>query len=343
MALPEQIRKQSEAVKELYEQVNADDETGTDADGHDEPTGDVQGRDVADVDVNDEAIPPSEPEPKKREKAKDDEETLQQKYRTLQGMYNAEVPKLHAENKDLNMRLQQMEQLLSTLSDQSKQNSTSQPAQHEPLVSEEDINEYGESIDVMRKVSREEYMPVVQKISELEKYLQDLQNNVVPQVNSLSQHQRASTEQQFWSQLGSAVPNWREVNDNADFQTWLLQQDPLVGVSRQTMLEDAQRNYDVNRVIQFFKTWLDMSGSSEATASQNSQRTSELEKQVAPGRARNASSSTATNQKTYTPEDIKKFFNDVQRGKYKGREQERARIERDIFAAQKDGRIVVNG
>ena len=37
---------------------------------------------------------------------------------------------------------------------------------------------------------------------------------------------------------------------------------------------------------------------------------------------------------------ITKFFKDVQLGKYKGREKERDRIERDIFAAQKQGRIV---
>ena len=44
--------------------------------------------------------------------------------------------------------------------------------------------------------------------------------------------------------------------------------------------------------------------------------------------------------KTYSPKDIEKFFTDVRKGKYKGREDERARMERDIFAAQQEGRIV---
>jgi hypothetical protein len=44
----------------------------------------------------------------------------------------------------------------------------------------------------------------------------------------------------------------------------------------------------------------------------------------------------------YAPQDIQKFFNDVRSGKYKGREQERDRIERDIFAAQRENRIQVN-
>ena len=37
---------------------------------------------------------------------------------------------------------------------------------------------------------------------------------------------------------------------------------------------------------------------------------------------------------------MKKFLNDVRAGKYRGREPERDRIERDIFAAQREGRIV---
>jgi len=44
--------------------------------------------------------------------------------------------------------------------------------------------------------------------------------------------------------------------------------------------------------------------------------------------------------KTYTPQDIEKFFKDVRTGKYKGREDERSRKVRDIFAAQRENRIV---
>jgi hypothetical protein len=44
----------------------------------------------------------------------------------------------------------------------------------------------------------------------------------------------------------------------------------------------------------------------------------------------------------YSPKDIEKFFVDVRQGKYKGREAERDKIERDIFAAQRENRIVAN-
>jgi hypothetical protein len=99
----------------------------------------------------------------------------------------------------------------------------------------------------------------------------------------------------------------------------------------------------VRRVGNFFKSWLEITG--QATAAQNTRRNvsaSELERQVTPGKGRSTGAPTGTNAKNYSPDDIKTFFNDVRLGKYKGREAERDRIERDIFSAQREGRIIVN-
>jgi len=43
--------------------------------------------------------------------------------------------------------------------------------------------------------------------------------------------------------------------------------------------------------------------------------------------------------KIYTRQDIADFFDNVRLGKFRGQEDERNRIERDIFAAQQEGRI----
>jgi hypothetical protein len=355
MALPEQIRKQTEAVQELYNQLNNAENTGDEQnnaqDANDFQGGDTDAYDSQDVQAdtssgNEEASLPSGTEQTTGGKKKKSEETqtLAQKYRTLQGMYNAEVPRLHQQNRELVSRVQHLEQLLSTLTTSNVAASTTNQTV-DRLVSDKDVEEYGESIDVMRKVSREEYIPVAQKISQLEQMLQRLQSNVVPQVQNLTQRQAASTEQQFWAQLSQVIPNWKQINDDPDFQTWLLQSDPLTGIGRQTILEDAQRNYDVARIASFFRTWSEISG--QAVVAQNSQRnapSSELEKQVAPGRGRSTGNSSTTNGtgKTYTPNDIRSFFESVRQGRYKGREQERDRIERDIFAAQREGRIIAN-
>jgi hypothetical protein len=344
MALPEQIRKQTEAVQQLYAQLNADDNTGAD-----NPTdGTVAVDDAGDNTLAaDEAVTTDNaaPPPADEQKTGDDnvsEETVLQKYKTLQGMYNAEVPRLHQQNRDMQNRLQQMEQLLASLSAQ-QETSAAQPPVAKTLISEKDIEEYGDSLDVMRKVSQEELSPFEQRLAQMETLLRQMQSSVLPQVQAVAQRQQVSAEQQFWADLATTVPNYREVNATEGFQAWLLEADPLTGITRQTYLDDAQRALDAQRVGNFFRAWLETTGQAAVAQSTDRGTSSELEKQVAPGRSRGAGSPAANNKAaTYSPQDIQKFFNDVRMGKYKGREADRSRIERDIFNAQREGRIVMN-
>jgi hypothetical protein len=346
MALPEQIRKQTEAVQELYKQLNADDNTGTGnapADGTVPPVedDDAQDNQFADAKSGTNSAAPSPAIEQKPGGDNAPEETVLQKYKTLQGMYNAEVPRLHQQNREMTQRVQQMEQLLASLSAQQQ---TAAPQQVvDKLVTEKDVEEYGESLDVMRKVSREELIPVAQRLAQIEAVLRQVQSNIVPQVQAVAQRQQMSAEQQFWADLSASVPNFRDVNGNEAFQSWLLEADPLTGITRQTYLEDAQRNLESRRVSNIFRTWLELTGQASVAQPTGRASNSELEKQVAPGRSRGAGSPASGNKaKTYSPQDITKFFNDVRIGKYKGREQERDRIERDIFAAQRENRIVAN-
>jgi len=341
MAIPAQVRKQSEAVQELYKQLNGDLEPADTNPTEDKDMGREDMDYSADANVDDNAAqaPVDEHTPGASDTEDENSGTYAQRWRSLQGSYNATV----RQKSELEQRVQQMEQLLATLS-QSQSSAPEQTAKEAELVryvTEQESSEYGESIDVMRKVSREELVPVAQRLAQIEGLLQQMQATVVPQVQAVSRRQQVSAEQQFWSDLTSYVPNWREINDDVGFQFWLLETDPLTGGNRQTYLEEAQRSLDVNRVSAFFRTWLESTG--RAPVAQSSPNPAiELERQVAPGRSRGVGSSSAKQPKTYSPDDIKKFFDEVRSGKYKGREQDRSRIERDIFTAQREGRIVIN-
>jgi len=336
MALPAQVQKQSEAVNKLYEELNGKpEEAGVDSAEAAEETVGVDTADTADSDGG------QAPAPRQEEQNavgdKDEEETYEQRWRSLQGMYNAEVPRLHAERRELTNRVQQLEQLLASMTAKPSGQAET-PA--EKLITEQDIEDYGDSIDVMRRVFREEAGALKQENAQLRQMLQQMQANVVPKVQQLSQRQAVSSEQAFWAELQTAVPDWQDINTSREFQSWLLEVDPLTGVPRQTYLEDAQRNLDARRVVNFFAAWKGQAGVPNARSTRTAQSASELEKQVAPGRGRSGGNKTAGEPKTYTQEDIKRFFTDVQKGKYKGKETERDRIERDIFAAQREGRIV---
>jgi len=341
VALPEQIRKQSAAVQELYKQM-AEPE-GEKPEGEQPPAGD----DYVNADAPQPVVaPPPAADEQTPAGERVAEEPVLQKYKTLQGMYNAEVPRLHQQGREQQQRIAQLEQLLASVSAQQQVQQRPTEAVLPKHISDKDVEEYGDSLDVMRRASREELAPVMQRIANIEAFLQQVQSNMVPQLQQVQQRQAQSAEQMFWAGLTDNVSNWREINDNPDFQSWLMQVDPLTGITRQVYLEDAQRALDARRVSQFFRTWLEANGQA-AVAQTNGQRkpsaaASELERQVAPGRSKNPGAPNSNKGKVYTPQDITNFFNDVKQGRYKGKEQERDRIERDIFAAQRENRIQTN-
>ena len=324
MTVPEQIRKQSEAVDQFYASMEAQEpESG-------EPAASTEG--IAEPVASDESAsaPPSP-------SADQSEETYEQRYRTLQGMYNAEVPTLRKQVKEQTQRLQQLEQLLAAAPAPSGQ---SEPEAYTPktYVSTNEVEEYGGSIDVMRKVSKEELDPMAYELQQLREQVQSLQTTVLPQVESVVQQQTASAEQIFWAELSRSVPNWQEINANPDFHTWLLETDPLTGQTRQAYLEQAQQESNPTRAASFFTTWQSLQAQPVSAAP--TRTSSELERQVAPGRTRGPAPSVDSEKPQYSRADIAQFFDDVRSGKYRGREKDRDRTERDIFAAQREGRIV---
>ena len=333
MGIPKQVQKQSEEVQELYKELNSETETAQ-----------VEKTEATEVPVEQPIEQPSNsvedqaPKSETQEQVESDaqpKESWEQKYKTLQGMYNADVPRLNAKNREVSARVSQLEQLLSTMQQSTK---PEEPVSTDPLITDADMKEYGDSIDVMRRAAREEVNTANGRIAQLEKTIQQLQG-FVPQVQQVQAQQQASSEQAFWSGLSNEVPNWQDINDNADFQSWLLSIDPLTGISRQTYLEDAQKNLDTRRVASFFAAWEKEFGTPETARENRSNSNSQLEKQVAPGRGRSGKPASQES-KNYSPADIQKFFDDVRKGKFKGREEERGRMERDIFSAQREGRIV---
>lgn len=332
MSIPEQVRRQSEAIAKLYEPAPEGDPPAAPADDTAPPVADGG------------TAPAPEPasaeqrQPAPAAQTAPESPTFEQQYRTLQGMYNADTGRLRHELSQRDARIAQLETLLSSMTAAAPQPQTASAPQTQSLVTPKDMEEYGDSIEVMRRVSREERAAADQRIATLEQMLRQLQTSVVPRVEEVAQRQAQTSEQDFWTRLTTAVPDWRAVNADPKFHQWLLSVDPLAGMPRQALLEDAQRKLDVDRVKSFFATWQAMNGQPTAQPTRNA-AASELERQVSPGRSRAGSTSVANTQKTYTAQDISKFFDDVRKGVYRGKEAERDRIERDIFAAQQQGRI----
>jgi cell division septum initiation protein DivIVA len=342
MAMPEQIRKQIEAAEEKMKEISGSQEVDAT-----DPDGAPASSEATSTSQANGAGKSVQPAGTTEHGAGEDpnSETYAQRWRTLQGQFNAEVPRLRGANKDLQTRIAQLENLLSSINN-TPTAAPAAPQSGHKFVTDDDVAEYGDSIDMMRKVTREEVGSLQGKIAQLEGVIanlsQSMSGSVIPQVQRVAQQQAASAEERFWGNLAQRVPNWQQINNDQDFQSWLLDIDPLTNTSRQTHLEIAQRDLDANRVVAFFNAFTSASGKFAPQANAQPNRSaSELEKQIAPGRSRGSAGGTAgQTAKTYTPSDITKFFNDVRSGRYNGRETERDRIERDIFAAQREGRIM---
>jgi hypothetical protein len=332
MAVPKQVRKQTEAVQALYNDLNNEDTPSPE--GEAVPVVEELVQEPVPADSAPGIAPQSEPvEPGEGGQ----EENFEQKWKTLQGMYNADTARLSTQNQELNGRLQHMEELISTM--QATPDVPPEPEKPKSLLTEDEVEEYGESIDIMRKVNQETADTQQIQIDLLNTTIQQLQGQVVPRVEQIASQQAQSTEQNFWSALSSTVPNWREINDSPEFQAWLLEVDPLTNMTRQTYLDGAQRDMDAGRVAQFFASWTQANGTTPAQPNRSASD-SELAKQVAPSKGRSIGAPHGNTKRTYTPQDITDFFKDVRDGKFNGKEEERDKIERDIFAAQSDGRIV---
>jgi hypothetical protein len=145
---------------------------------------------------------------------------------------------------------------------------------------------------------------------------------LTPQLEHMRQ-QNANLQQQLAREakarldmaLDAAIPDWRIVNADARWLQWLQQVDQLNGVTRQELLNRATAAGDAGRIVRFFRDFLQAAGGQ-------------------------AQSRTAGDKPIYTRAQIAWFYNQHRRGAYKGREADWARQEQDLYAAQREGRVV---
>jgi hypothetical protein len=146
-------------------------------------------------------------------------------------------------------------------------------------------------------------------------HLQNLEQQNLELRQQLAREARRNLDQR----VAAAVPNYREIDQDPRWHQWLMQIDPLTGVPRQQLLNDAINSTDANRVRAFFEGFQQEAGGTAR----------------GPGRARSSS-----DRPIYTRDQITKLYRQHQQGAYRGREAEWARIENDIIAAGREGRIL---
>lgn len=207
-------------------------------------------------------------------------------------------------------------------------------------VTPEERENYGEEfLDVASRAARERLAPELQV---LQRKIDELSGKV----GTVATTTEAVSKQNMYAFLTEKLPNWREINRDQNFLAWANLPDTYSGAIRLHMMNDAFNKGDGSRVLAFFKGFL----SDEAATAPAKVEPSRidpnngkipLETLAAPGRAKAPATTEVPGEKeTISAAQIAAFYADVQRGKYRGNEAEKDRLERMIFAAQAEGRVV---
>jgi hypothetical protein len=255
------------------------------------------------------------------------DDVWERKYKTLQGLFNAEVPKLQSQNKELAAKLHDAIERMEKLAQQPAKVETP-PA---PSMDPKDVEEFGQDlVEMVQRQVRSFLGGVAQK---LDATVSDFENRITQlehAVRGASQTAAVTAEEMFFSKLVSVVPDWEQINADDRFLTWLAEADPVYGQPRQAALTAAQQALDANRVAAVFNAFKALLPSRP--------KTDPLDKQVSPKTAASAPP-TVVEKPVYTQAQIQKFYLDVAQRKYQGREREMQQIEEAINQAIAEGRV----
>lgn len=319
--LPRAVQRQVEAAEALLAESNKPVEAPS-PDNQATPTP-VEAATQVEPQVQEPAQAPQPPAP-----APTQEVDWAHKFKTLQGIFNAEVPKLQQQNKELNARLQEAIERMEKLAQQPKPQEAQQPLSLDP----KDVDNFGQ--DLVEMVQRQTQAVLGRVAGKMDAVVADFEKRISQMEQALkgtTQAVASTAEEVFFSKLSTLVPDWEQVNANEQFLAWLAETDPVYGQPRQAALTAAQNAMDVNRVANVFKAF-------KALLPQQP-KVDPLAKQVSPKSAAAAAPQAQVEKPVITQQQVQAFYHELATGKYRGREAEAQRLEQMVNEAMAEGRI----
>lgn len=318
MALPKQIEQQQKELEVLEKQLMAQNEAPpveeTEPKSEDPPV-------EKPPEEPKEAQPVEEEKPPQPVPQEVPDDMWQQKYKTLEGKYSAEVPRLHAQIKDLMAKVEDLQQT-------KKPEPEPEKFEVQKLVTDADVEAFGSDlIEVQRKVARE----VAQ---EFKKDLEDLRSE-----NKRLQDQLLKTggqigEVTFEQRLHRLVPDFAQVNADPRWVAWLDETDPIIRGPRRVMAQSAFEQGDAEAVKDYVELFKKTLGEPV-----EDKRKAELERQVQPTKSATATPPNSQKGRTYTTKDIERMFEKAAKLNATQKFDEAQKLEAEIDAAYMEGRV----
>lgn len=333
MALPKQVQAQADALEQFERQVaearaaqpKSDEPPAT-------PPKDPEGSAPAPAP----APAPAEP-PKPTD---DDSGTWRQRYLSLQGQYNSQVPALQQQVQTLTESVAQLTQQLKT-----KEAPAPAPAPEADLVTKKDVDAFGEDlVDLARRIAKEEFGKRETKYIERIEALQGQLSEAKGQVGEVVESTAKTANERFFETLDARLPGWGEVQATAECQEWLGSRIPGTTVTWDMALKDAASRRDVKTVLEVFDAFFAkhpaLNPKAAAPAPAPAPAKQELQRQVAPSRSTASAPSVQQGQRTYTGAEYQAESNRLMRLMQQGKVDEANRLEAELNAALAERRVV---
>ncbi len=266
--------------------------------------------------------------------------TVTQQYKTLQGVYRADLDRMKAKVEDLEDSRQQDSAYIAQLEE---------AAVSAPNVSDADMADFGErELDIVRRVTAEQLNDPLAKMQEKINEIGTSLNTLVPQIQKLDQAAKTTREHTLASFMAENVgDDWTKQNTDPQFNAWLAEVDPFSNRPRSEMLKEAHQAGEFARVATFFNAFRNNANPTPSggaptpipTPTPNPEPAPRVDPAqfIAPGVTEvgdGASLGTAEPGATYvTDADIERYYSDVRRGVYKDRPEAAAQREKEIHDA----------
>lgn len=311
-SIPSQVEEAANMAEKLFEQMNRSTteekqetdseevEEETSEETSDEPEEDLEEEEEPEVEVEEEEI-----DPKELKKWRD-------RYLTLKGKYNAEVPRLASQLKEL------QEQLIKPSVKESVKEVVN-PEEDEDSFESVYGTEFVENIrKLINQTVKQEIQPVTDKVDLVETT------------------QRNDATESFKAYLDENAEGWRDLWEGKDkgFQSYLKQPDPSGLYTNGELLELYNNAWDADKMVKLFKLY---KNETVPNTKQKESLTRDKEAMIAPSRSKTTPEPTSKEKKVWTNASMKEFEQADRLGKYS--DEESQAMWADLLAAANEGRI----
>lgn len=335
MALPQAVQNQVEQAEALQQHLYAVEEQATAQADQTAPIENAEEIPSNVVELPKQAEPvqevtPTQPVPDQ----KDDVAYWKQKFDSLRGKFDAEVPTLYQQLKEQNAQLQKLAQQLQ----ERESAPTAKEQDEQALVTSKDVDDYGaDLVDMVRRAAQEvSQKAVTHAISELRKEF----GAVKEQMGTVTERVYQSESDKFWAGVMNLVPDWKQIDADPRWIEFLDTTPEFAEDTYRELAGKAIQRGDATKIAKLVETWRVTQGivpaQQQQQAQRNQQQQAELARQVAPTTSK-AGTNVPTGEKIWSREEYEVAM-DVRNVRRLG-QAEADRLEAEANRAVAEGRV----